>query len=86
MAGMCNLYKMDKSAAEVARLFNVIEIGTSNAPAEIFPGYPGLVAAGGELRSMVWGFPLTLKSKKTGAPLKPKPVNNARADKLDRFM
>ena len=86
MAGMCNLYKMDKSAAEVARLFNVIEIGTSNAPAEIFPGYPGLVAAGGELRSMVWGFPLTLKSKKTGAPLKPKPVNNARADKLDSFM
>ena len=86
MAGMCNLYKMDKSAAEVARLFNVIEIGTSNAPAEIFPGYPGLVAAGGELRSMVWGFPLTLKSKKTGAPLKPKPVNNTRADKLDSFM
>nr|WP_233998152.1 SOS response-associated peptidase family protein [Erythrobacter sp. QSSC1-22B] len=35
---------------------------------------------------MIWGFPLTLKSKKTGQPLKPKPVKNARADKLDSFM
>jgi putative SOS response-associated peptidase YedK len=31
---------------------------------------------------MTWGFPLVLKSKKTGAPLKPKPVNNTREDKL----
>ena len=31
---------------------------------------------------MNWGFPLVLKSKKTGAPLKPKPVNNTREDKL----
>ena len=31
---------------------------------------------------MVWGFPLVLNSKKTGEPLKPKPVNNARSDKL----
>ena len=35
---------------------------------------------------MVWGFPLVLKSKKTGKPLKPKPVNNTRANKLDTFM
>ncbi len=35
---------------------------------------------------MVWGFPLVLKSKKTGLPLKPKPVNNTRADKLESFM
>ena len=34
---------------------------------------------------MVWGFPLVLKGK-DGRPLKPKPVNNARADKLDGFM
>ncbi len=34
---------------------------------------------------MVWGFPLVLKGK-NGQPLKPKPVNNARADKLDGFM
>ena len=44
------------------------------------------MVAGGELRSMVWGFPLSLKSKKTGTPPKPKPVNKARADKPDSFM
>ena len=32
------------------------------------------------------GFPLVLKSKRTGEPLKPKPVNNARTDKLDSYM
>lgn len=83
MAAMCNLYKMDRPAGEVAKLFRAIAVGGSNAPPEIYPGYPGLVVAGGELRSMVWGFPLTLKSKKTGAPLKPKPVNNVRSDKLE---
>lgn len=30
---------------------------------------------------MLWGFPLVLKSRVTGAPLKPEPVNNAREDK-----
>lgn len=83
MAAMCNLYKMDRPAGEVAKLFRAIAVGGSNAPPEIYPGYPGLVVAGGEVRSMVWGFPLTLKSKKTGAPLKPKPINNVRSDKLD---
>lgn len=34
---------------------------------------------------MTWGFPLVLKGK-NGQPLKPKPVNNTRADKLDSFM
>lgn len=53
---------------------------------EGYPGYPGLVVTNGELRSIVLGFPLTLKSKKTGQPLKPRPVNNARAEKLDSFM
>ncbi|KRA84052.1 SOS response-associated peptidase [Altererythrobacter sp. Root672] len=81
---MCNLYRMTKTTAEVANLFNAVELGSSNAPAEIYPGSPGLVVAGGELRSMVWGFPLRLKGMKPDA--KPKPVNNARADKLDSFM
>ena len=48
-------------------------------------GYPALVFARGELRSMVWGLPLAMKGK-SGQPLKPKPVNNTRADKLDSFM
>jgi putative SOS response-associated peptidase YedK len=76
---------MDSSTAEVARLFKAMIGSSSNAPAEIYPGYPGLVIAGGELRSMVWGFPLVLKGK-SGQPLKPKPCNNTRADKLDSFM
>jgi putative SOS response-associated peptidase YedK len=41
-----------------------------------------MVVADG-VRTMTWGFPLVLKGKRTGAPLKPKPVNNARTDKLD---
>ena len=43
--------------------------------------YPGLVVAESEVRVMTWGFPLVLKGK-SGKPLKPKPVNNAREDKL----
>jgi putative SOS response-associated peptidase YedK len=67
-------------------LFRATVGSTGNFVDEVYPGYPGLVVAGDELRSMVWGFPLTLKSKKTGQPLKPRPINNARADKLDSFM
>lgn len=37
------------------------------------------------MRTMTWGFPLSLTGK-SGQKLKPKPVNNARADKLDSFM
>lgn len=92
---MCNLYRLTKPNAEVAHLFGARlgEVGNAGG-GEVYPGYPGLVVAtetgGGSsglllLRSMVWGFPLVLKGK-TGQPLKPKPVNNARADKLDGFM
>jgi putative SOS response-associated peptidase YedK len=82
---MCNLYRMTKAHDEVARLFRVTVGSVGNAVSEVYPGYPGLVVAGGELRSMVWGFPLALKGAK-GQQLKPRPVNNARADKLDSFM
>lgn len=82
---MCNLYKLSTSPAEVARLFGAAVGQVGNAGAEVFPGYPGLVVAAGELRSMVWGFPLAMKGK-NGQPLKPRPVNNTRADKLDSFM
>jgi putative SOS response-associated peptidase YedK len=83
---MCNLYRMTKAPDEVARWFNASMGSVGNAVSEVYPGYSGMVLAGGELRSMTWGFPLALKSKKTGLPLKPKPVNNTRADKLDSFM
>ncbi|KHL24987.1 hypothetical protein PK98_14185 [Croceibacterium mercuriale] len=83
---MCNLYRMNTAHAEAARLFHAGTAQLANAAAEVYPGYPGLVVAAGELRSMAWGFPLAQTSKKTGQPLKPRPVNNARTDKLDSFM
>ncbi len=83
---MCNLYRMKASADEMAALFRVTNsAGGGNYADEVYPGYPGLVVADGALRQMTWGFPLARVSKVTGKPLKPKPVNNTRADKLDSF-
>jgi putative SOS response-associated peptidase YedK len=79
---MCNLYRMTSSTAEIANLFGRPADAGANFAAEVYPGYPGLVVEGGSVRAMSWGFPLVLKSKRTGAPLKPKPVNNTREDKL----
>ena len=82
---MCNLYRMTKTVDEVARFFGAIADPPGNAGDTVYPGYPGYVVAGGRVRQMTWGFPLVLKGK-NGQPLKPRPVNNARADKLDGFM
>jgi putative SOS response-associated peptidase YedK len=73
---------MTRNASEVAAWFAAVE-GTAGAnfAAEVYPGYPGLVVAGGAVQPMTWGFPLALKGAK-GQALKPKPVNNARTDKL----
>ena len=61
----------------------------NEGPLEIHPKSPGMVVRveGGErvLEQMTWGFPLVQKSKKTGLPLKPTAVNNARFDKLHTF-
>jgi len=82
---MCNLYRMTKTQDEVAQWFSAIEaLGGANFSGEVFPGYPGMVVANGQLRRMNWGFPLVMKGKQ-GQPLKPKPVNNTRTDKLDSF-
>jgi putative SOS response-associated peptidase YedK len=79
---MCNLYRMTKNASEVAAWFAAVEgAGGANFAAEVYPGYTGLVIAEGAVRPMTWGFPLVLKGA-AGQPLKPKPVNNARTDKL----
>ena len=55
-----------------------------NAPADVYPGYPGLVVREHEgarvIEQMTWGFPVRLKGMKPTS--KPKPVNNARDDKL----
>ena len=82
---MCNLYRMTKNVDEVAKWFDMVNaLGGANFGEEVYPGYPGLVVAEGELKKMTWGFPLVMKGK-SGKPLKPKPVNNARTDKLDSF-
>ena len=85
---MCNLYTMRKSVAEVGAHFGIKSFEASNAPEEIYPGYPGLVVRQKDgarvVQSMTWGFPLRLKSMKPES--KPKPVNNVRTDKLDSFM
>src|SRR5436190_19561358 len=75
VARMCNLYRLTTANQAVAHLFDVIEGQVGNAGmGEVYPGRTGIVAAKGELRSMVWGFPLVLKGK-DGKPLKPRPVN-----------
>lgn len=79
---MCNLYRLAVPLVEVAAFFEAT--GPShgaNQSSEIYPGYPGAAISDGQLRLMTWGFPLQLKGKQ-GQRLKPKPVNNARADKL----
>ena len=82
---MCNLYRMTKGRDEVARWFRAVDLAAgANFGDEIYPGYPGLVVAEGALRVMSWGFPLAMTGAK-GQPLKRKPVNNARTDKLDGF-
>ncbi len=83
---MCNLYRLKGGHAETVDLFREVAPELTapppgNAGEEVYPGYPGLVLAERRLRQMVWGFPLVLTGAK-GQPLKPKPVNNARTDKL----
>lgn len=80
---MCNLYRMTKGRDEIARWFAAVdEAAGANFGEEVFPGYPGLVVAEGALRQMTWGFPRILTGAR-GQPLKPRPVNNARTDKLE---
>ncbi|MEM1196290.1 MAG: SOS response-associated peptidase family protein [Pseudomonadota bacterium] len=80
---MCNLYRLSKRRDEVAEWFDAIEDHKRNSEIEeMFPGAPGLVIAHGVMHQMTWGFPLVMKGK-SGQPLKPKPVNNARLDKLE---
>lgn len=78
---MCNLYRLRANQAEVAHIFAAEAVPGVNHADEVYPGYPGLVVAHGRVGAMNWGFPVVLKGKQ-GQPLKPKPVTNARDDKL----
>lgn len=78
---MCNLYTTRVSAAEIAAHFSAkMPVNFNAAAGEVYPGAPGMVVReeAGEriVQAMTWGFPLPQKSKKTGLPIKPKPVNN----------
>lgn len=78
---MCNLYRLQSGNAVIAQMFGVDAPAPDNRADEIYPGYPGVVLAQGALRTMAWGFPVVLKGRQ-GQPLRPKPVTNARDDKL----
>src|SRR4051812_33721845 len=78
---MCNLYTTRKTAAEIATDCRAQTPRAFNAPeGDVHPGGPGMVVREEDgrriLQGMTWGFPLPLKSKVTGQPIKPKPVNN----------
>lgn len=76
---------MTRTTDEAAKWFSVENTAQgANVGQEIYPGYPGMVVADGQIRTMAWGFPLQRKGTK-GQLLKPKPVNNARSDKLSGF-
>ncbi len=81
---MCKLYTNKTTVQEMADLFRAKSPHGFNAPADVYPGYPGLVVRNdaGErfIEQMNWGFPVRLKGMKPTS--KPKPVNNARNDKL----
>lgn len=85
---MCNRYRpgertaiIDLFRAQPARPFN-------DGPSIVHPRDPGFVVRQQDgalvLDQMTWGFPVILRGKK-GQLLKPKPVNNARFDKLGGF-
>ncbi len=85
---MCNRYQSGERT-RVINLFDARLVRESNeGPSIVHPREPGWVVRrqGGEtvLEQMTWGFPVALRGK-SGQLLKPKPVNNARFDKLGSF-
>jgi putative SOS response-associated peptidase YedK len=70
---MCNLYRLNKASAEIAKTFGAQDKPGVNFTYEVYPGYTGLVIANGQIQSMTRGFPLALKGR-DGRQLKPKPV------------
>ena len=85
---MCNRY-MPGERHRIENHFSARLLRETNAgPPIVHPREPGWVVriVDGEpvLEQMSWGFPVHLRGK-SGQPLKPKPVNNARFDKLNGF-
>lgn len=88
---MCNRYRPGERQ-QIERLFGARELRPFNdGPGIVHPRDPGLVVrlVDGEpvLEQMTWGFPVYVRGRvgQRGQQLKPKPVNNARFDKLGGF-
>jgi putative SOS response-associated peptidase YedK len=88
---MCNLFSNTMPAEAMRRVFDVSPEadGLGNQPAlpAIFPRHETPVVrrepdGSRSLAPMHWGFLMPQVSKKTGQPILPKAVNNARDDKL----
>ena len=88
---MCNLYSNTMAKDAMRQLFAVDaghdDLGNAEPLTAIFPkGKSPIVGVNSDgsrwLRSAHWGFVMPQVSKKTGKPIKPKAVNNARDDKL----
>lgn len=88
---MCNLYSNTVPVEAMRRLFEVDaeadRLGNQPPLPAIYPRHEAPVVrlnADGqhELLRMHWGFLLPQKSKKTGEPVLPRAVNNARDDKV----
>ena len=81
---MCNLYTLRVESWN--SVFNAsladVMVGANLPPPDDYPAGPGIIInADRKAHKMTWGFPLVLKGK-AGQLLKPRPVNNARTDKL----
>lgn len=88
---MCNLYSNTMPAAAMRQLFAVDaahdRLGNAEPLPAIFPKgmspIVGIDADGARwIENAHWGFVMPQMSKKTGKPIQPKAVNNARDDKL----
>ncbi|MHA6346420.1 SOS response-associated peptidase [Roseivivax sp. CAU 1761] len=87
---MCNLYAASMPKDAMRSLFDVPaandRLGNFEPRRAIFPKYDGPVVrlneGEREALDMHWGFVMPQKSKKTGKPIQPKAINNARDDKL----
>lgn len=70
----------------MADLFRANAPAGLNAPADVYPQYPGLIVRENDgkriVQQMTWGFPRHSTNKRTGKPNKPTATNNARDDKL----
>ncbi|MFB9149604.1 SOS response-associated peptidase [Roseovarius ramblicola] len=88
---MCNLYANVTAQEEMRRLFAVPpardRLGNAAPQPAIFPRHDAPVVrltpeGAREMLAMQWGFALPQVSKRTGRPILPKAVTNARDDRL----